>query len=165
MKPEDIETILRQLENGEISEDESSDNEDEIDYYSSQRDLQMEVEDEDHEGISFADPELEANSRLDNEASEIHNLGITEQSPTPSVNNYTCNPRNLVWRVKNMDTIQNAFEFKGNTACSPEILSLETPFQFFSYFFDEELLKFLMDESNKYAFPKKSQLYRTCYCF
>ncbi|KAH9637689.1 hypothetical protein HF086_009357 [Spodoptera exigua] len=81
-------------------EDEASDNEDEIDYYSSQRDLQMEVEDEDHEGISFADPELEANSRLDNEASEIHNLGITEQSPTPSVNNYTCNPRNLVWRVK-----------------------------------------------------------------
>ncbi|KAH9634782.1 hypothetical protein HF086_012196 [Spodoptera exigua] len=100
MKPEDIETILRQLENGEILEDEASDNEDEIDYYSSQRDLQMEVEDEDHEGISSADPELEANSPLDNESSEMHNLGITEQSPTPSVNNYTCNPRNLVCRVK-----------------------------------------------------------------
>lgn len=34
MKPDYIEAILRQLENGEISEDESSDNEDDIDYCS-----------------------------------------------------------------------------------------------------------------------------------
>ena len=75
----------------------------------------MEVEDEDDVGNSPADTELEANSPLVNESSEMHDafqkirtkidlfyirLGIVEQSPTPLVNNYTCNPRNLVWRVK-----------------------------------------------------------------
>ncbi|CAB3232285.1 unnamed protein product [Arctia plantaginis] len=46
MRPEEIEGILKQLENGEISEDDSTDNEDDIDYYSSQRDRLMELEDE-----------------------------------------------------------------------------------------------------------------------
>ncbi|KAK2577685.1 hypothetical protein KPH14_012827, partial [Odynerus spinipes] len=46
MRPEEIESILKRLENGEISEDDSTDNEDDIDYYSSQRDRLMELEDE-----------------------------------------------------------------------------------------------------------------------
>ncbi|KAJ0178384.1 hypothetical protein K1T71_006207 [Dendrolimus kikuchii] len=44
MRPEEIESILKRLENGEISEDDSTDNEDDIDYYSSQRDRLMELE-------------------------------------------------------------------------------------------------------------------------
>ncbi|CAG5058842.1 unnamed protein product [Parnassius apollo] len=46
MRPEEIENILKRLENGEISEDDSTDNEDDIDYYSSQRDRLMELDDE-----------------------------------------------------------------------------------------------------------------------
>lgn len=54
-----------------------------------------------------------------------------------------------------MDIIQKAVKFEGNTENPPEIKDLETPFQFFSYFFDEELFKLHVDESNKYAFQKK----------
>ncbi|KAJ8711340.1 hypothetical protein PYW07_008582 [Mythimna separata] len=70
MKPDDIEAILRQLENGEISEDELSDNEDDIDYYSSQRDLQMELEDEDDVVLKFTQELRTLNVYLANQISE-----------------------------------------------------------------------------------------------
>lgn len=153
MRPEDIESILRRLENGEISEDDSTDNEDDIDYYSSQRDLLMELEDEEDDPNLNADPPA-ANVDMH------HNFETIERSPTPTISSQNnlqtapFNSRNLVWRVKNMDTVQNAFQFDGNTEYSQEIMNLDTPFQFFSYFFGEEILKFLVDESNKYAFQK-----------
>ncbi|CAG4995772.1 unnamed protein product [Parnassius apollo] len=46
MRSEEIESILKRLENGEISEDDSTDNDDDIAFYSSQRDRLMELEDE-----------------------------------------------------------------------------------------------------------------------
>lgn len=68
------------------------------------------------------------------------------------MNNY--NPRNIAWRVRNMDININAFKFEGNSEFSQETLNLETPFQFSSYFFNGQIFKFLVDESNKYTFQK-----------
>ncbi|CAH2088685.1 unnamed protein product [Euphydryas editha] len=95
MRAEEIESILKRLENGEISEDDSTDNEDDIDYYSSQRDRLMELEDEEDVGNFPTDPNLDADP--------------------PAAN------------------------FAGNTEYSQEIMNLDTPFQFFSYFFGEEI--------------------------
>lgn len=161
MRPEEIENILKRLENGEISEDDSTDNEDDIDYYSSQRDRLMELDDEEDVGNFPTDPNLDADPPAANVDTDMqHNLETVERNPTPttsSQNNLQTAPfnsRNLVWRVKNMDLVQNAFQFAGNTEYSQEIMNLDTPFQFFSYFFGEDILRFLVDESNKYAFQK-----------
>lgn len=152
MNPDDIEIFLKRLENGEISEDETSENEDDIDYYSSQKELQMDLEDEDDTVYSSANPGLDANPLSEYESADIQHSDTVEHSSVPLVNNYNCNPRNMVWKVKNMDIVEKAFQFNENIEYPPEILELDTPFQFFSYFFDEEILNFLVDESNKYAF-------------
>lgn len=60
MRPEEIESVLKRLKNCEISEDDSTDKEDEIDYYSSQRDRLMELEDEEDVGNFPTDPDLDA---------------------------------------------------------------------------------------------------------
>lgn len=156
MRPEEIESILKRLENGEISEDDSTDNEDDIDYYSSQRDRLMELEDKEDVGNFPTDPNLEADPPAANVDTDMqHNLETVERSPTPttcSQNNLQTAPfnsRNLVWSVKNTDIVQNAFQFAGNTKylysiqesihtykkSIQEIMNLDTPFQFFFLFF------------------------------
>lgn len=149
MKPDDIEAMLRMLENGEISEDEASENEDDIDYYSRRRELRMELEDEeDLEVEPNAEPDLELDlPPTPTSSSEIQN----EETAQKSV---PMNTRDVLWKVKNMDIVQKAFDFEGNREYSQEILTLKTPFQFFSHFFGEEFLKFLVEESNKYAIQK-----------
>ncbi|CAB3248901.1 unnamed protein product [Arctia plantaginis] len=138
MRPEEIQGILKQLENGEISEDDSTDHEDDIDYYSSHRDLGidrlMELEDEEDVGNFPTDPNLDADPPAANVDTDMqHNLETVERSPTPttsSQNNLQTAPfnsRNLVWRVKNMDIVQNALKFAGNTEYSQEIMNLDTP--------------------------------------
>lgn len=47
MRPGDIEQLLNQLENGEIFEDEGSEDEDAIDCYEDRRQVQLELEDQD----------------------------------------------------------------------------------------------------------------------
>lgn len=141
MRPEEIESILKRLENGQISEDDSTDNEDDIDYYLSQRDRLMELEDEEDVGNFPTKPDLDADSPVTNVDTDMHhNLETVERSPTPttsSQNNLQTAPfnsRNLVWRVKNMDMVQNTFQFAGNTEYSQEIMNLDTLFSFFLFF-------------------------------
>lgn len=43
MKPDEIEEMLSQLENGEISDDGGSEDEDEIDYYVNREQIQQEL--------------------------------------------------------------------------------------------------------------------------
>ena len=55
-------------------------NEDDIDYYSSQRELQMELEDEDDTENSSADPDLDSDPPSVYESSDIEHLETVEQS-------------------------------------------------------------------------------------
>ncbi|GBP42000.1 Chimeric ERCC6-PGBD3 protein [Eumeta japonica] len=137
MKPDDIKAILRMLENGEISEDEASENEDDIDYYSSQGELQIELEDDENLEV---EPNAEPNLELDllptpTSSSEIQNEETAQQS-------IPMNSRDVLWKVKNMDIVQKAFDFEGNRECSQEILTLDTTFRFFSHFFAESITRY-----------------------
>ncbi|CAH2068971.1 unnamed protein product, partial [Iphiclides podalirius] len=85
MRPEEIESILKRLENGEISEDDSTDNEDDIDYSSSQRDRLMELEDEEDVGNFPTDSDLDADPPAANVDTDMqNNLETVERSPTPT---------------------------------------------------------------------------------
>ncbi|GFS90515.1 hypothetical protein NPIL_194521 [Nephila pilipes] len=90
----------------------------------------MEQEDEDDTANSSAEPDLHTDLPSLYESSDIQHLEAVEENSVPSVNNYTCNPRNMVWRVLSMDIVQNTFMFEGNIEYPFEILDLETPFNF-----------------------------------
>ncbi|CAG5001634.1 unnamed protein product [Parnassius apollo] len=75
---EEIECILKRLENGEISEDDSTDNED-------NKDRLMELEDEEDVGNFPTDPDLDADPPAANVDTDMqHNLETVERSPTPT---------------------------------------------------------------------------------
>lgn len=75
MRPEEIESLLKRLKNDEISKDDSTDNEDDIDYYSIQRDRLMELEDEEGVGNFLTDRNLDADPPAANVDTDMqHNL-------------------------------------------------------------------------------------------
>lgn len=149
MKPHEIEELLSQLENGEISDDGGSEDEDEIYYYVNREQIQQELEYMEDLAADAADAGNDENidppllNDCDNETTD------TNQSVK-----YIGTLRSIVWKVKKMNLLKEAFNFKGNAEYPQIIMDLATPFQFFSYFFDEELLFLLQEESNKYGFQK-----------
>ncbi|GFS35587.1 hypothetical protein NPIL_678581 [Nephila pilipes] len=77
-KPHDIKAVLIQIKNSEISVDDISENEDNIDYYSSQRELQRKLEREDDTANSSSDPDLDADPPSVYESSDIQHLETVE---------------------------------------------------------------------------------------
>lgn len=117
MKPDEIEQLLSQLENGEISDDGGSEDEDEIDYYVNREQIQQELEYAEDLAADAAGAGNEENTDppllndCDNETTD------TNQS-VPLVN-YTGTLRGIVWKVKKMNLLEEAFNFKGNTEYLP----------------------------------------------
>ena len=149
MNDDRIERILLQLENGEISEDETELDEDNLDYYGNISDLRADLEDEEGENAE----EEEGHDEID--MAVLDPPLITEDLPENSACsiNYG-NARNLIWKKKNMAMDAQALRFLGATDYPQSILDLSSPYQFFSYFFDKSLLENIVDESNKYAIQK-----------
>ncbi|CAK1587806.1 unnamed protein product [Parnassius mnemosyne] len=146
MNDEDISTLLWRLENGEVSEDESDLDEDALDYYDNVGELQADLEREnqileeiltENDGTA-PDPPLIFDELVENQP---------HSNATPSL-------RDLIWKKKNLDLVDQAFTFLGCTDYPPIIMNLSTPYQYFSYFFDESLLARIVTESNKYAIQK-----------
>ncbi|CAG4980476.1 unnamed protein product [Parnassius apollo] len=146
MNDEDISTLLWRLENGEVSEDESDLDEDALDYYDNVGELEADLEREnqileeiltENDGTA-PDPPLIFDELVENQP---------HSNATPSL-------RDLIWKKKNLDLVDQAFTFLGCTDYPPIIMNLSTPYQYFSYFFDESLLARIVTESNKYAIQK-----------
>lgn len=57
------------------------------------------------------------------------------------------------WMVKNLD-YQKDITFLGNTTLPDSILNLQTPYQFFSYFFDDVLFQTICEETVRYSVMK-----------
>lgn len=138
-----IEQLLWQLENGDVSEDEGDIDEDAIDYYDAVSELVAELEDIE-EIVEEGRPESNE-MHLESEVPVLPD-SVPEN---PSIN-YTA-ARNLVWKKKNMDMVDRAFDFQGVTDYPENIMNLSTPYQFFAYFFEQSLLEVIVEESNKYA--------------
>uniref|UniRef100_A0A1E1WQA4 Uncharacterized protein n=1 Tax=Pectinophora gossypiella TaxID=13191 RepID=A0A1E1WQA4_PECGO len=134
-----IETYLSRLEAGYVSEDnlEDSGSEPEDDperfYESSEaiaRDLQGFVEDEEKQDDDESDPPLieEEADHIEDDPPLVNELVSASTSSTRIRVN-----RNLIWRKRNLEIPSSNLEFTGNTEFSPEVMSLDSPYQYFTY--------------------------------
>lgn len=62
--------------------------------------------------------------------------------------------RELIWKKSNLEFSTDRIRFLGNTDLSPELANLDTPFQFFSQFFNENILLKIVAETNLYITQK-----------
>lgn len=117
MRPGDIERLLKQLENGEISEDEESADEDIIDYYKDWRQVQLELEDDDDLAGDGDGAAAAVNSDETDHVSDppLVNDGVSsdtvETNQSVPLVNYTGNLRGIVWKVKPHGLCGRRFQF------------------------------------------------------
>ncbi|XP_049873098.1 piggyBac transposable element-derived protein 4-like isoform X1 [Pectinophora gossypiella] len=156
-----IETYLSRLEAGYVSEDnlEDSGSEPEDDperfYESSEaiaRDLQGSVEDEEEQDDDEPDPPLieEEADHIEDDPPLVNELVSASTSSTKIRVN-----RNLIWRKRNLEIPSSNLEFTGNTEFSPEVMSLDSPYQYFTYFFTDFIQNKIVEESNMYSTQKQ----------
>jgi len=78
----------------------------------------------------------------------------TSNQPASSTLNAT-KPRNLVWKKGQMRDVPSTFN--GNTILPEKLNELQTPYQFFTYFFNDELIDNIVKESIKYSHSKNPE--------
>ena len=134
----DIEAYLRQLESGELSDDNFEEDEDEIGYYADRNDISADLEDssENPEDVNGDPPII-----FDDENDSYHPLVSNEEvqpPPLPSTSSVSVTgniiTRNLVWKRKNLNLVEEAFAFKGNIHYPQNIMELTTPVPIFLLF-------------------------------
>lgn len=61
---------------------------------------------------------------------------------------------NVSWRKQHLILNDDVSAFRGNTSLPHALSDLQTPFEFFKYFFDDSLFQKIADESNLYSVQK-----------
>ncbi|XP_055914246.1 piggyBac transposable element-derived protein 3-like [Eupeodes corollae] len=61
---------------------------------------------------------------------------------------------NVIWKKKHLELIQEQLSFLGDDDLPNDFLQLETPYQFFSYFFTDEVVDHIRDQTNIYSVQK-----------
>ncbi|CAB3259687.1 unnamed protein product [Arctia plantaginis] len=156
LEERDIENILSALENGDISEDEECiGDENELDYYPNVQDLIQDLEDAEELDQNDADPDLAIE-----EDHPSDDFVVPGPSSSRALSGNTGRAawrqkrRELVWKKCNLEFSEDRIRFIGNTGLSPKLAKLETPFQFFTQFLNEEILIKIVDETNLYITQK-----------
>lgn len=93
-------------------------------------------------------------------------IGITSQ-PSSSTNNassttVSSTPKTIAvpkkiqctWKKKNISLSDEEKRFKGSLDYPPEIMDLDTPFQFFKFFYTDQLMQQIVDETVRYSIQK-----------
>lgn len=155
MREKDIEAMLVTIKNGDISEDEDDiGDENDIDYYSNVHELLHELDSEhDEENLTEEDPPL---------LIEEERVSNRVQSPEPAaglspgqslsvsigIAEWRSRSRELIWKKKNLEWNDERVMFLGSTKLSEGIVQLDTSFQFFSQFMNENILAKIVDKTN-----------------
>ena len=106
-------------------------------------------------------PAEELNEYFDTKypSEEISQAEIIEEEPGTSSNpiqkkstsvSWKC--KELLWRKKNLGDVPSTFT--GNVDLSEAIKNLETPYDYFKYFFDDALMEHIVEETRKYSASK-----------
>lgn len=152
---QDIENILSGLENGDISEDEESiGDENDLDYYSNVQDLIQDLEEAEEDQYN-ANPDLPTEE--DHLPDEFSVPGPSLSHPLSSIIGAAAwrqRSRQLIWKKGNLEFSEDRIRFTGNTDLSPEIAQLERPFQYFTLFFNDDILVKIVNETNLYITQK-----------
>ncbi|KAF9422075.1 hypothetical protein HW555_002096, partial [Spodoptera exigua] len=151
MNDRDIEQYLASLEGGWLSEDdiEESDQEEEQvpEHYNREQVLNMlESDEEDTENPN--DPEGDP-PLVENEVIDIQNNDIR----IPSGHTFTglLDKRKLIWKKRSMEFDESKIKFQGSSDLGPELSELDTPYACFNYFFTEDFMKTIVEQTNLYA--------------
>lgn len=141
----DIEDLLAQLEGGEVSEDDVESDGDELEYYPTRERLLAELEDDEmgEESETDIDPPLVNASNDD--------VVDSQQSPVRKF----LETQRLRWKRQSMPFSEEKISFTGSTTFPTNIMSPETPYQFFSYYFSADLLTKIITETNLYSVQKQ----------
>lgn len=67
---------------------------------------------------------------------------------------YKENFKDLLWKNKNLVLNEDLLSFRGKSSIPTHIQELSTPYSFFRYFFDDELVQKIANESNLYSVQK-----------
>lgn len=59
--------------------------------------------------------------------------------------------KNILWKKKNLVIDENATSFRGNAQLPSEIMELSTPYSFFKYFFTDQLITYIVEQSNLFS--------------
>ncbi|XP_045505807.1 piggyBac transposable element-derived protein 3-like [Colias croceus] len=156
MNDKNIEEMLRMLESGEISDDQLESDGEDLDYYPSRQDLLDELEESPLETFNGngkdIDPAIDPIDAIDPPAVTDSDPPIVRNISTPESANYMpSGGRSLLWRKRNLVYSEDKIAFSGSEELSSNILELDTPYQFFTYFFTNEFLESIVQESNLYA--------------
>ncbi|XP_026316625.1 piggyBac transposable element-derived protein 4-like [Hyposmocoma kahamanoa] len=152
-----IAELLSRLENGEISEDGMESDEDDLPYYTTHKELVKDLENYYEENLFEEVPAAEDDEEppliQDDAESNIPSPlpGISSQIPVFSMNS----TRNLVWKKQSLVFDENNIKFGGSEELTSEVTDLQSPFQFFTYFFTNELLENIIIETTRYAVQKE----------
>lgn len=65
--------------------------------------------------------------------------------------------KNIEWKSRCLELNEDQLRFRGDDQLPDEILSLENPYQFFNYFFSNELIAMIVQETNLYAVQTKPE--------
>lgn len=144
-----IEDLLRRLENGEVSEDDAESDEEEIPYYPSREELEAELD----EIECYEEPN---NIQDNNEDPPLVQDDILPDSSSHSPD-VAMNIRNLLWKKQSFVFDQNNIKFKGSEELPSSVMELQSPYQFFNYFFTNSLLEKIFTESTRYAVQKQPE--------
>lgn len=138
--------MLKRLENGDISEDDLESDGEDIPYYPSLGSLATELEDDEdvltgQDNLEdFLDPPLIQDEQLVQGAQSLERVVA---QPTESL----MNMRNLLWRKQSFLFDENNIKFGRSEELPSSIMELQSPYQFFTYFFTNPFMENIVTES------------------
>lgn len=154
MNDRDIERYLASLEDGWLSEDdmEASDQEEEqVPEYNDREQvlniLESDEEDSENPNDSGGDPPL-----VENEVMDIQDENI--RIPTGHTFTGLLDKRKLIWKKRTMEFDESKIKFQGSSDLGPELSELDTPYACFKYFFTDDFMKMIVEQTNLYATQK-----------
>lgn len=148
---------LETLEDSEDGLDGSdSEVEDEGHYYQTARDVLRDLENSD-EGENAQSDEVDADPPLviDNDENMTDPPILEAEEAAPQSRSQGISKRPLVWRKRNLVTAEDSLIFRGETQITEALMSCNTPYDFFSFYFTSDLKKQIVEQSNLYAAQKQ----------
>lgn len=86
---------------------------------------------------------------IENDIVEVETVATTNSDSNHKKNVKKKVPRvRIVWKKKGLCLIKQQLEFHDDTNLNEELLALETPYQFFTFFFTEEIFTKITGETN-----------------
>lgn len=81
-------------------------------------------------------------------------IDSAQQIRQSDVTNKKRQKRQMKWKQKNLVLNDQQTRFVGNTTLPPNLLELDTPIQYFFYFFPKELIRYITEQTNLYIIQK-----------